>query len=55
MRKLTEYVSEGFIWSIGITRPKPGHERTAALFITATLIACVLVAGGIFLFLLNHL
>lgn len=55
MRRLTEFVSEGFIWSVGITRPKPGKERAAALFITGTLVACLLVAGGIFLFLLNHL
>jgi len=37
MRRLTEVVSESFIWGVGITHPKPGQERRAALYITATL------------------
>jgi len=55
MRSLTEVVSESFIWSVGITRPSPGQERRAALYITATLAAAVMAAVGAFLFLLHRL
>jgi hypothetical protein len=55
MRRLTELISESFIWSVGITRPKPGKERVAALYITATLAASVLIAVAIFLVLLERL
>lgn len=55
MKKLTEIVSEGFIWGVGITRPKPGQERRAALFITATLLGCVAAAAGVFILLLRVL
>jgi hypothetical protein len=54
MKHLTEYVSESFIWGIGITRPRPGQERRAAIFITATLAASVLAAAGMFVFLLSR-
>lgn len=54
MRRLTEFVSESFIWSVGITRPKPGQERRAALYITATLAATVLGALGLFVFVLSR-
>lgn len=55
MRRLTNFISEGFIWSVGITRPKPGKERIAALYITLTLAASVLVAVAMFLLLLQRL
>jgi hypothetical protein len=55
MKKMTELVSEGFIWSVGITRPKPGKERIAALYITATLVATLLGAAGAFLFVLSRI
>jgi hypothetical protein len=55
MRKLTDLVSESFIWGVGITRPRPGHERVAAIYITVTLAGSVLVAIGMFLFLLHHI
>jgi hypothetical protein len=55
MRRLTDLVSESFIWSVGITRPRPGQERVAALYITLTLIGSILAAAGIFLILLHHL
>ena len=55
MKRLTDLVSEGFIWGVGITRPRPGHERTAAIYITATLAGSVLVAVAMFLFLLKHI
>ncbi|RZU40106.1 hypothetical protein [Edaphobacter modestus] len=55
MRRLTDLVSESFIWSVGITRPRPGQERVAALYITLTLIASLLAAAGIFLLLLHSI
>lgn len=55
MKRLTEMVSESFIWGVGITRPKPGQERRAALYITATLVAMVLTVVAVFLFLLGNL
>jgi len=55
MKRLTDIVSEGFIWGVGITRPRPGQERMAALYITATLIASVIGAVAAFLFLLGRL
>lgn len=53
MGRLTEWVSEGFIWGVGITRPRPGKEKRAAMFITITLIASVAVAIGTFFVLLR--
>lgn len=55
MRRLTDLISESFIWGVGITRPKPGKERVAAIYITATLAASVLVAVAMFLLLLQRL
>jgi hypothetical protein len=55
MRSVTEVVSESFIWGVGITRPRPGQERRAALFITGTLVGTVLAAAGAFVFLLGRL
>ena len=55
MRSLTEVVSESFIWGVGITRPKPGQERRAAIYITATLAGTVLAVAVVFLFLVGKL
>ena len=55
MRSLTEVVSESFIWGVGITRPRPGQERRAAIYITVTLAGTVLAAAGVFLFLVGKL
>lgn len=55
MKKLTDLVSESFIWSVGITRPKPGQERLAAIYITVTLAASILVAVAMFLLVLHRL
>ena len=49
MRTISNLVSEGFIWGVGITRPKPGQERQAALFITGTLTGAILGVIGLFL------
>lgn len=55
MRSIADIVSEVFIWGVGITRPKPGKERTAALFITLTLVGTVLAVVGAFLLLVRVL
>ena len=55
MRRLTELVSNSFIWGVGITPPAPGHERGAAVYITVTLIGSFMVAAGVFIFLLGRL
>lgn len=55
MKKLTSLVSEGFIWGVGITRPRPGQENRAALYITGTLVATVVGAAAAFLLLLRFI
>jgi len=55
MKSLIELVSESFIWGVGITRPKPGNEGRAALYITAILAASVAVVAAVFLFLLGRM
>lgn len=55
MKSLIELVSESFIWGVGITRPKPGREGRAALYITAILAASVAVVAAVFLFLLGRM
>lgn len=54
MRSLSNLVSEGFIWSVGITRPKPGKERIARIYIMSILSLTVLSIAGVFFFLLNR-
>jgi hypothetical protein len=55
MRSLTDLVSEGFIWSVGITRPRPGQEHRAAVYITTVLIISLLIAAGLFFFLCSKI
>lgn len=54
MRSLTDIVSESFIWGVGITRPKLGHERRAAYYITGTLAATILGVIGLFIFAVSR-
>jgi hypothetical protein len=54
MRRLTDVVSESFIWGVGITHPRQGQERRAALYITATLVGTIAVVVGVFFFLLGR-
>jgi hypothetical protein len=49
MRSISDLISEGFIWGVGITRPKPGQEHRAARFITAILVAAILAVAALFL------
>jgi hypothetical protein len=53
MRSITELISDSFIWGVGITRPKPGKERQAAMFITAMLAGVVLSVLGVLFFALR--
>lgn len=55
MKKFTEIVSEGFIWGVGITRPAPGQERRAALYITTTLFGSIFAIIAMFILLLHTL
>jgi hypothetical protein len=55
MRTLSGLVSEGFIWAVGITRPKPGSERLAALYITGLLAGTIVGVVTLFLFAVSHL
>lgn len=55
MRRFTDLVSEGFIWSVGITRPKPGQEHRAAVYITTVLAASLLGAAALFFFLCSRI
>lgn len=55
MKRVTEAISEGFIWGVGITRPKAGQERRAALFITVMLLGTVAAIVGLFAFVVTRL
>jgi hypothetical protein len=48
MRNVSDLISEGFIWGVGITRPKPENERRAALYIMGLLIGTVVGVGHFF-------
>lgn len=50
---LVHLVTEGFIWAVGITRPKPGKENSAAAFISLSLLGGVLAVALTFFFLLS--
>jgi len=55
MRSLMEFVSESFIWGVGITRPQPTQRRRAAIYITATLVGTLVAAVGFFFFLVGRI
>ena len=55
MKSLTDLVSEGFIWGVGITRPRTGKERAAAIYITATLVLSLVATAAAFLFLVTQI
>ena|GEM_PF-2545455 len=55
MRSVANFVSESFIWAVGITRPRPGKEHLAALYITLMLAGILVVAACIFLLLVGHI
>ena len=51
MEKLLNLVSEGFIWGVGITRPRAGRERMAAAYITLLLVGTVAFVAMMFFLL----
>jgi hypothetical protein len=55
MKELVNWVSEGFIWGVGITRPTPDKQRQAAIYITVTLICSVAFACALFFFLVGKI
>jgi hypothetical protein len=48
MRNLSDLITEGFIWGVGIRRPKPENERRAALYITGLLFGTMIGLGRCF-------
>jgi hypothetical protein len=50
--KLLEWLLETFIATFGITRPRPGQERSAQFVIGGFLLAVILIAVGVVAFLL---
>ena len=54
MRSLIDFVSESFIWGVGITRPKERQRRFAACYISACLAFAILGVAGLFLFLVTR-
>jgi hypothetical protein len=55
MNWISNLVSEGFIWGVGITRPSPGKERRAALYITGILVFTVVLAASMFALLSSRI
>jgi hypothetical protein len=55
MKNVAALVSESFIWAVGITRPRPGQERVAALYITLMLAGILVFAVCIFFLLMGHI
>ena len=55
MKTLSDLISEGFIWGVGITRPQPKHERRAALYITCLLAGTVAGIAALFLLVVSRM
>ena len=55
MRNLSELISEGFIWGVGITRPQPKNERRAALYITGLLVGTLANIAALFLLVVSRM
>jgi hypothetical protein len=50
--KLLAWLTEAFIATFGITRPRPEQQRTAQYVIGGFLLGCILLVVGITAFLL---
>ena len=50
--KLLAWLTETFIATFGITRPRPEQQKTAQLIIGGFLLGFLLLAGGVTVFLL---
>ena len=55
MKRLTDLITEGFVWGVGITEPKPNQWRRAGIYITTLLLAALLAIGVVFLFVVHTL
>jgi hypothetical protein len=55
MRNLIDFVSESFIWGVGITRPHPTQRRRAAIYITGILLGTFMTAIAFFFFLVGRI
>ncbi|HLJ76586.1 MAG TPA: hypothetical protein VKT75_04200 [Acidobacteriaceae bacterium] len=53
--KLLAWLTETFINTFGISRPRPEQERTAQLLIGGFLLAFILFAAGVVTFLLYEM
>lgn len=53
--KLLAWLTETFINTFGITRPRPDQERTAQLIIGGFLLAFILLVAGVTTFLLYEI
>jgi hypothetical protein len=53
--KLLAWLTETFIQTFGITRPRPEQQRTAQLLIGGFLLAFILLAAGVVTFFLYEM
>lgn len=53
--KILAWLTETFINTFGITRPRPEQERTAQLIIGGFLLAFILLVAGVTTFLLYEI
>lgn len=53
--KILAWLTDAFIQTFGITRPRPEQERTAQLVIGGFLLALILAAVGVVTFLLYEI
>jgi len=50
--KITDVISQIFIWGIGITKPRPGQERRAGVYITSLLFGSLALIALFFVFVM---
>ncbi len=50
VKRLTDLITDGFVWGVGITQPKPTQQRRAGIYITAILIAALFGVAAFFFF-----
>jgi hypothetical protein len=53
--KLLAWLTETFIQTFGITRPRPEQQRTAQLILGGFLLAVLLVVAGVMVFLVYEI
>jgi hypothetical protein len=50
VKRLTDLITDGFVWRVGITLPKPAQQRRAGIYITAISIAALFAVAALFFF-----